>query len=390
MNLTRRQVVLGLSGATLGVLSGGPSLGQGVDPVLVVVFLRGGADAINLVVPSGDDAYYRHRPNVRVPKGAELRLDSFYGIHPLMSPLLPIYRNGDLAFLHAVGSPDPTRSHFDAQRFMEKARLGANGTEDGWLNLLLGQLGGMDPLRGVSMHISVAPSLEGTSPVLAIRGLPNFRVKGPPLRPVFLQLAYEGLGTEMGAAARAALSTAERVQAIDLRTTIEYPDSDIGAALGAAAAMIRSDAGLRVATAELGGWDHHSNELTALPNLVRDLSLSLAAFWSDLGSAQSRTLTLVMSEFGRASTENGSRGTDHGRGGLMMAMGTSVRGGRVITKDGIWPGLDSPDPLTGRDLAPTTDFRDVFAEVISRHFGLSGNVLPAFIPSPARFPGLYA
>jgi uncharacterized protein (DUF1501 family) len=369
----------------------------GTDPVLVTIFQRGAADGLNTVVPAGDPFYYSSRPGIQVVAGTELPLDGFFGLNPAFVDLQGLYQAGDLAFLHAAGSPDPSRSHFDAQDFMDRAAPGNKTIVDGWLNRYLGVAGGGQPIAGISLSNASSKQLAGAAPQLAFESIASFALTGnwATERRAALDVRY-GLigGTPLGQKVIDAFEAIDLVDAVDTTTSVVYPaGSELAAALKDAAALIKGNIGVRVIAISIGGWDHHTNLVAQLGALGAELSGSLKAFHDDLGSDLGRTLTLVMTEFGRRVDENGGDGTDHGHGGVMMAMGGGIAGGRVLVKDGQWPGLAPADRYIGQDLQVTTDFRDVFAEALNRHLGLAvpamGPVFPGFSASASRFPGLY-
>ncbi len=393
MPTTRRQFLSGTAAGFAALAWPGASRGQGVDPVLVALFLRGAADGLNLVVPHGDPDYYALRPSVRVSPGAELDLDGFYGLHPALAPLLPLYVSGELAWVHAAGSPHDSRSHFDAQDFMERAAPGDPTVATGWLNRYLEAAGVSPGHAGISIGTGTSPALQGATPTLSFKSLAGFQLTGArrAKRRDALEAMYAWTATSLlGRAASGAFATVDLLGQVVPQPAVAYPVTGFGAAMQEVAALIKADIGVRVVCVSLGGWDHHSNELTRLDGVANDLAATLAAFHADLGADTARTLTLGMTEFGRTAAENGSSGTDHGHGSVMLALGGGVSGGRVVTAGDQWPGLGPADLFEGRDLAVTTDFRDVFAEVLDRHMGLVDldPVFPGFLPSPASYPGI--
>ncbi|MCP5058548.1 MAG: DUF1501 domain-containing protein [bacterium] len=367
----------------------------GTEPVLVVVFLRGGPDGLNLVVPFADPDYDRLRPSVRVDisAGSANDLDGFFGLHPSLSDLLPIYQAGDLDLIHAVGHTGLGRSHFDAEDFVERAAPGDKHVRQGWLNRLLEIAGSGSSLQGVSYGNSKAASLLGPAQSLVLSSLGGFSIKGSfaAERGAMLEEVYtRDPSSLLGVTGAATFESLEVIGSISTETSEVYPDTRFGGSMREIAALIKADIGIRVVTVNLGGWDHHSDELGRFASGAADLGASLAAFHRDLGADTDRTLTLAMGEFGRVGFENGSNGTDHGTGGVMMALGGGVIGGRVLTRDG-WPGLRDQDLFQERDLQPTTDFRDVFAELIERHMNADpGQIIPDFTPQASRYPGLLA
>jgi uncharacterized protein (DUF1501 family) len=369
--------------------------------LLIAVFQRGAVDGLNMVVPYGEADYYRARPSIAVarPGGTDgaLDLDGFFGLHPRMAPLKPLWDRGRLAIVHASGSHDTTRSHFDAQDYMESATPGVKSTRDGWLNRYLqAEADARNPLRAVALTRQMPRALQGAAPALAMGSVAGFDVHGGMAARESFESAYAAAADQVlnGTAHEAfeAMRTLDR-QATGARyrpaNGAVYPRSPFGQALQEIASLAKSDVGLEVAFAESTNWDHHVNEGGAtgqLANRLADFAGGLAALAQDLGPRLDDTVILTMSEFGRAVTENGSRGTDHGHGNAMLAIGGPVRGGRVY---GRWPGLRPEQRFEGRDLAVTTDFRDVFAEVVVSHLGAAAatanRVFPGFTVDTQRF-----
>jgi len=399
MSLTRRRFLQG-AGAALSVLAlpGLPRPARGAlgDPVLAVIYLRGAADGLNLVAPLGDPDYALLRPDLRVTPEAAVPLDGFFGLNPALASLEPLYADGDLAIVHAAGSPHGSRSHFDAQDFMERAAPGDRDVTDGWLNRYLATLVAPDAWTGVSIGPASAAALAGARPSLALGSLEAFALQATGARRAALASLYEAGDPhpELAGAAGEAFEALDVIGAVPTDTGTVYPPGPVGSALRDAAALVRADVGVRVVAVDSGGWDHHEGEADALPPVALDLAGSIAAFREDLGSHWERTCVLVMTEFGRTAAQNGSLGTDHGHGSVMLAAGAGVAGGRVVLQGGGWPGLGPADLFEGRDLVVTTDFRDVFAEVLHRHLGVPlGAVAPVLPDHPvetARFPGLFA
>lgn len=370
-------------------------------PVLVALYLRGGADGLNLVVPAGDPAYYASRPTIAVPAGHELPLDGFFGLNPALAPLLPLYASGVLAFVHAAGSPDPSRSHFDCQDFMERAAPGDRARVDGWLARYLAVAGGGRSIAGVTLRNARAKALQGAAPSLAFASLGAFSFAGAHVdeRQAVLDERYAVVTETTTAARLLGESASQALDAVDLLATVQratgvgYPVSALGSALADAAALVKAEIGVRAICVDLGGWDHHTDTADRTDEVGGDLAASLAAFSADLGAHAATTLTLAMTEFGRRVAENGGRGTDHGHGGVMLALGGGVHGGRVLLAGNTWPGLAVDRRYRGQDLAVTTDFRSVFAEALHRHLLVRTTdvaaILPGFTIEPATFPGLY-
>jgi len=373
--------------------------------VLVCLFQRGAVDGLSMVVPHGDAAYYRERPRIAIPADQVLDLDGHFGLHPALASLMPLWRQKALAPVHAVGSPDLTRSHFDAQDYMESGTPGVKSTPDGWLNRCAqhAQEHRDTPFRSVAFGPQLPRILSGSAPTLAISDLRAFGLRGggPAVRDK-LTRAFEELYQE-SATGIVASSAAEGFEAVQTLQKIQpgeyqpehgagYPKGKLGNSLMQIAQLIKADVGLEQAFADVGGWDTHIAQGAGegqLATRLRELGDSLAAFAQDLGDRMSDVVVLTMSEFGRTVSENGSIGTDHGHATAMFVMGGGVRGGRVA---GRWPGLDPAQRFEGRDLAVTTDFRDLFGEVLVRHMGTGdlAAIFPGYEASPSRFPGVMA
>jgi uncharacterized protein (DUF1501 family) len=376
---------------------------------LVVLFQRGAADGLNIVVPFAEPNYYRLRPSIAIPQPrrgggeAAMDLDSFFGLHPALAPFLPLFQKNQLAIVHAAGSPDPTRSHFDAQDYMESGTPGLKATQDGWLDRALGTIPQekASPFRAVAMGPNLPRMLQGSTGAIAIPDLRQFKVQ--PQSAAMASVAEGGFEAMYAQTVDHALhgTGTETFEAIGLLRKIDpnkyppengadYPKSSLGQRLQQIATMIKANIGLEVIFLDCGGWDNHVNEGGAqgqLANLLRDLSQSLAAFCQDMGDRMGDVVVVTMSEFGRTAKENGNRGTDHGHANCMFVMGGDVKGGQVY---GRWPGLNDHQLNEGRDLALTTDFRCVIGEILARHLGVRelAPVFPGFENSPQKFPGL--
>jgi uncharacterized protein (DUF1501 family) len=352
---------------------------------LVVIFQRGAADGLNIVVPHGESAYYTMRPTINIPKNKVLDLDGFFGLHPSMASFQPLWNQKHLAVVHAAGSPDPTRSHFDAQDFMESGTPGIKVTDDGWLNRALRELpsdksaGESSAFRAIALGPSLPRILSGKEPAVAVNNLNDFSVGGKnpaaaPMSNTFeamyahsVDAVLHGTGTETFDAVKM-LKSADPAKYTPAANA-NYPKGRFGDSLKQLAQLIKANVGVQVAFADIGGWDHHVNEGSTqgqIANVLGDFSGSIAAFWNDLGDLAEDTVVVTMSEFGRTARENGNRGTDHGHANVMFVLGGPVRGGKVY---GRWPGLDQSQLYEGRDLALTTDFRVVLSEVVERYLG---------------------
>jgi uncharacterized protein (DUF1501 family) len=369
--------------------------------LLIAVFQRGAVDGLNMIVPFGEAEYYRVRPSIAVPApgradNAAVDLDGFFGLHPRMAALKPFWDNRSLAIVHACGSPDSTRSHFDAQDYMESATPGVKSTKDGWLNRYLQVAHAHDtPLSAVAMTRQMPRSLQGRAPALAMGSVGEFGVRGMNARDSF-ESAYAAAADQVlkGTAddafkAMRELSAASGQRPYRPAAGVVYPRTPFGQSLQEIARLAKADIGLEIAFAESGQWDHHVNEGGAtgqIANRLDDFARGLAALALDLGDRMADTIILTMSEFGRAVVENGNRGTDHGHGNAMMLIGGGVKGGAVY---GDWPGLAEDRRHEDRDLTITTDFRDVFGEVVMRHLGVNqetaARVFPGYGVKPAAF-----
>jgi uncharacterized protein (DUF1501 family) len=346
--------------------------------ILVVVFQRGGMDGLNAVVPFKDRSYYSLRPSIAVaePASGESRaidLDGFYGLHPGLAALKPIFDKGQLAIVQATGSPDNTRSHFDAQDYMELGTPGIKATPDGWLNRLLAEDKSANPLRAVALTQRLPRILVGPAPTLTLTSVEEFRLRDP-LQAPELQKLYanvkDPLLRQEGGNLFEAMNVLNKVQATLPPAASEgYPNGRFGTSLKQISRLIKANVGLEIAFAEIEGWDTHVNQGGAtgqMANRLKDLADGLAAFHRDLGDRLDDVVLLTLSEFGRTARENGNRGTDHGHANVMFVMGGKIKGGKVY---GRWPGLDPAALYEGRDLSLTTDFRAVCGEVLSRHLG---------------------
>jgi uncharacterized protein (DUF1501 family) len=379
--------------------------------VLIAVFQRGAVDGLSMVVPHAEAAYYEARPTIAIARpatgdsDAAVDLDGVFGLHPGMAPLKPLWDAGSLAVVPACGSPLATRSHFDAQDYMESGTPGVKGTTDGWLARALAMRPVRRPtaFRGVAMGPALPRSLRGEAAALALPSVKGFDVRpvrgpqagGPDARRGFAAL-YEGTRDRLlRDAARETFEAMRVLRAANLEATApaggaQYPRSRFGEHLSQIAQLIKADLGVEIAFVESGGWDTHvaqGGERGQLANRLGDLAQGLAALTRDLGDGMADVVVLTMSEFGRTVRENGSRGTDHGHGTAMLVLGGPVRGGRVV---GRWPGLTREQLFEGRDLAVATDFRDLFGEIAIRHLGVPADVrlFPGHPVDAGRFPGV--
>jgi uncharacterized protein (DUF1501 family) len=371
----------------------------GGKKILICVFQRGAADGLSMVVPHGDPFYYKHRQEIALARpgttsGAALDLDGFFALHPALSPFLPLYKDGHLAVIHACGSPNSSRSHFDMQDFMEAGVPADKSVHTGWLNraLQVRREDHVTPFRAVSMTSVIPRSLQGEAETLAIRDLKTFGVNAP-VGLGNMASGFEGMydgaidqvlhGT--GKESFDAIAMLKKANPAQYKPAngAAYPRAQFGRALQQVAQLIKADVGLEVAFVEMDGWDTHANQGAAsgqLAGRLHDFSSSIASLHADLGDRMSDVVLLTMSEFGRAARQNGNRGTDHGHGTCFFVLGGNVNGGRVL---GEWPGLAPEKLFESRDLAVTTDFRAVFAEVSQKHFGVQATDLEKILPGYA-------
>ncbi len=360
-------------------------------PIIIAIFQRGAADGISVVVPFGDPHYAPARPQIAIPEPARgggeraIDLDGFFGLHPSLDSLKPIYDEGRLAIVHAAGSPDSTRSHFDAQDYMEAGAPGNKAVSDGWLNRYLQASLASDappPFRAVAISANLPRSLAGRAPALAMQRVADFGIRGgratPDIEEIFADMykdTFEAVKTLRSA-------TSERYAPA---AGVQYPNSPFGQALLQIAQLVKSNIGLEVAFADIGGWDTHANQGSSrgqLANQLKNFGDGLAALYRDLGDRMRNVVIITMTEFGRAIRQNGSGGTDHGHASCLFVAGGPINGGKVY---GQWPGLAPEQLYEGRDLALTTDFRNVFAEILQKHMGTRNvaKVFPNFEAAPS-------
>ena len=393
--LTRRNFIR-TAGITVGALGMAPGWlmrasaeGAAKRKILVAIFQRGAADGLNVVVPFFERRYYETRKAIAIPEPGKpngvIDLDGRFGLHPVLQPLKPLWDEGQLAIVEATGSPDPTRSHFDAQEYMESGTPGVKVAE-GWLNRTLPVVSeNNSPMRAVAMGTQVPLTLRGNRGALAVDDLPKFQVGNKETAGIIealygsstdAQLRKHGQGTFDAVRMIESLSR----QAYTPANGAQY-QGNFGRRLQQVARLIKADIGVEVAFADIGGWDHHGNENPQLSNLLREFGGSLAAFSRDMGDRMEDIVVVTMSEFGRTFAENSNGGTDHGHGGVMMVLGGPVQGGSIF---GRWPGLEPEQLYERRDLAVTTDFRDVLGELVAGHLKQPvDRVFPGFTAGPA-------
>jgi len=369
---------------------------------LVVIFQRGAADGLNIVVPYREKNYYAMRPAIAIPEQQVLDLDGFFGLHPAMAGFKPLYDQGHLAVVHAVGSPDMTRSHFDAQDYMESGTPGVKSTQDGWLNRAL-QAEDLrhrkqhTAFRALALGSQVPRTLAGKVPAIAFSNVNNFSVgaKGPAPSPA--ATAFEAMYGDSGdkifhATGEETFEAVKMLQAANPAQYVpgpgvDYPNSEFGGRMKQIAQLLKANLGVEAAFTDVGGWDTHQNQGAVEGQLaarLKDFSTTITAFWRDMGDGAENVTLVTMSEFGRTARENGTGGTDHGHANAMFVLGGQVKGGKVYGK---WPGLSNDQLNEGRDLAVTTDFRQVLGEAVARTIG-AGNleaVFPGAQLQPNRF-----
>ena len=372
--------------------------------ILVAIFQRGAADGLNVVVPFGDPRYYELRPTIRIPKpGGEpadsaIDLNGFFGLHPSLAPLKPIYDAKALAIVHAAGSPDPTRSHFDAQDYMEAGTPGLKATRDGWLNRALApHAAPISPLRAVALGPSLPRALRGANPAVAVNNLGDFQVRDSKSSDLFESMYEHSVDTVLNGTGRETFEAVKMLKAIQSASYTpaggaSYPAGKFGQSMQQIARLIKANVGVEVAFADIGGWDTHFNQMGqrasqgTLANQLTELGAGLAAFYKDLGDRMADVAVVTMSEFGRTAKENGTRGTDHGHANVMFVMGGGINGGIR----GEWPGLEQEQLYDGRDLNITTDFRDVLSELVTHHLGNRqvGAVFPGYAADAGKYRGV--
>ena len=354
--------------AALGQTAGGPD-----RPVIIAIFQRGAADGLSMVVPFGDRNYSSSRPQIAIPEPLRNRpesaidLDGFFALHPSLDSLKPIYDSGHLAIVHAVGSPDNTRSHFDAQDYMESGAPGNKSVSDGWLNRYLQTTPGKEvtPFRAVALSATMPRALAGPASSVVMSRVAEFGIRGGPASREIEEMFADVYKDTFDAVRM--LRSATSQQQYTPSAGVQYPNSPFGQTLMQIAPLVKSNIGLQVAFADIGGWDTHANQGSArgqLANRLKDFGDGISALYRDLGDRMRNVVIVTMTEFGRAVRQNGSGGTDHGHASCMFVAGGGVKGGKVY---GQWPGLAMEQLYEGRDLALTTDFRTVFSEILVAH-----------------------
>ncbi|MBS1790075.1 MAG: DUF1501 domain-containing protein [Acidobacteria bacterium] len=408
----------GIALASVGAMTLSPSfltrtLAQtgknGRKRILITIFQRGAMDGLNAVVPFGDDTYYNLRPSIAVarPNSGDattaIDLDGFFGLHPSLAPFKAIYDSGELAIIHAVGSPDSTRSHFDAQDYMESGTPGVKSTTDGWLNRYLqaNPDSKASPFRAVSMGANLPRTMQGKAAAIAMNSINDFGIRagggqmGQALQGGFEAMYQQTVNDALRGTGKETFEAVKMLKQVNPgqyqpTAGVVYPRGQFGERLKQVAQLIKSNIGLEVAFTDISGWDTHANQGSGqgqLANRFTEFASGISALYADLKDRAEEVVILTMTEFGRTAKENGNRGTDHGHGSVMFALGGSVKGGKVYGK---WPGLKPNELNEQRDLAITTDFRDVFAELAKTHLGATNlnSIFPGYQVNAANFKGL--
>jgi uncharacterized protein (DUF1501 family) len=389
-------------GVAPGWLARAAAAGSKKRKTLVAIFMRGAADGLNIVVPFGDKRYKELRPTLAIaPPSAQtnangvnngpIDLDGTFALNGAMQPLRALWEKKQLAIVEATGSPDPSRSHFDAQDSMECGTPGKTGG-NGWLNRAL-PAGNGEPttMRAVALGGKVPHCLRGENEVIAVGNLQQFDLGDSSAAAIMQSMYATTPDASLGRTGKDAFDAMKVIRSIQ-ETTPNTPGftpgpgipfaaqaGDFGRNLQQLARLLKAEAGVEVAFADINGWDHHGNENQQLPNLLRQLSAGIASFCQEMGDHMENIVLVTMSEFGRTAAENGNGGTDHGHGSFMMVIGGPVRGGKVYGK---WPGLEKEQLFEGRDLAVTTDYRAVLSELVRGHLGQQNlsTVFPGFQP----------
>jgi uncharacterized protein (DUF1501 family) len=405
--LTRRfflrgsAVVMAGAGAVPAWLARAATVEGKKRKTLVAIFQRGAADGLNIVVPFGEKRYSELRPTLAIappsgqnngngPQGRAIDLDGMFGLNGAMQPLKALWDQKQLAIVEATGSPDPSRSHFDAQDYMESGTPGKS-SGSGWLNRALPAAGGRSasPLRAIAMGNRIPRTLQGDREAIAVGNPQQFDVGNDELASILQNMYSTSSDAVLGRTGKDAFEAMKMIRSIN-QAPLTQPAPGNGPQYGQAgelgrhleqlARLIKADAGVEGAFAEIDGWDHHGNENPQLFNLLRQFSTAITAFCRDMGDRMEDIVLVTMSEFGRTVEENGNAGTDHGHGSVMMVLGGAVQGGKVYGK---WPGLEKEQLYEGRDLAVTTDFRAVLSELVRGHLGQDdlSAVFPGFQPT---------
>lgn len=357
---------------------------QAQGKTLVVIFQRGAADGLSIVVPHAERNYYQVRPTIAIQQNEVIDLNGFFGLHPAIQSFKPLFDQGHLAIVHAAGSPDTTRSHFDAQDYMESGTPGVKATPDGWLNRALQaetqrRQDAPSAFQAVALGTQIPRTLQGKVQAVAVSRLQNFTVAGngpnaASISNTFQAMYDESTDSSLRGTGQETFAAVKMLKATDPAhytpaPGVVYPNSGFGNDMKQIAQLIKANLGVEAAFTDIGGWDTHQNQGSVngqLANVLRDFSQSISAFWADMGDRAENVTLVTMSEFGRTVHQNGTGGTDHGHANVMFILGGGVKGGKVY---GQWPGLDTNQLYEDRDLAITTDFRQVLGEAAYRTLG---------------------
>jgi uncharacterized protein (DUF1501 family) len=391
MTANRRDFLKLSAAGTMGVLAAprlvfAQSAAAADLDALVVVFLRGGLDGMHAVVPYADPDYATLRPSLKV--AAPLDLDGYFGLHPKLAPLLPLYRAGRMATVHATGYAQGSRSHFSCQDGMERAADASLGLTSGWLGRYIETLGSDATFKAIGVGRAVQPSLRGSQPAIGLLSLDTFALQSEAARADLLPPLFGDLHSRtdiVNSAAQLALGAVDEMSLADpaqyaVENGATYPTTAFAGQMKEVAQLIKADIGLRVVCCDIGGWDSHAGQSAMLDPLFDDLGGTLAAFDQDLGARMSRVSLLTITDFGRRAGENGSGGTDHGTAQAMLLMGGGLTAGRVVSE---WPGLAAANLADG-DLKVTIDYRTVLSELLEKRMGAAdlAHVFPGFTPGP--------
>ena len=399
--LTRRvfmrggaMVMAGMGAAPWWLARAADGASGGKRKILVAIFQRGAADGLNVVVPFADKRYYELRPTIGIPApgsapNTAIDLDGRFALNPALQPLKALWDKQQLAIIEATGSPDPTRSHFDAQDQMESGTPGKTSS-DGWLNRALSPAGpDTSPVRAIAVGAQLPRTMRGARSAIAVNDAQQAQA-GNADTSILESMYAKSVDQPLARTGNDAFAALKIIRSITQQPNTVLPGGpqapqygqggELGRSLQQIARLIKADVGVEAAFAEIGGWDHHGNENPQLSNLLRQFGFALAAFSQDMGDRMEDIVVVTMSEFGRTAQENGNGGTDHGHGDVMMVLGGPVRGGKVYGK---WPGLEKEQLFEGRDLAVTTDYRDVLGELVSGHLGQKNlaQVFPGYQPA---------
>ena len=392
MMITRRSaIILAGSGLAPSWLARAATAGDkpSKPKILVAIFQRGAADGLNIVAPFTEKRYAELRPTIAIaaPGGqfSGIDLDGRFALHPQLQPLKALWDKKQLAIIHAAGSPDPSRSHFDAQDFMESGTPGQSSS-DGWLNRALSPAAPQtSPIRAIALGSALPRTLRGTRAAIAVNDAQQFQMGDQDSAGILERMYARTPSADLGRAGSDAFAAIKTIRTINQQTYTPaggaqyFQGGELGRGLQQIARLIKADAGVEAAFAEMGGWDHHGNEAGQMATQLGLFSRAIAAFAQDMGDRMEDIVLVTMSEFGRTAQENGDGGTDHGHGSVMMVLGGPVQGGKVYGK---WPGLERDQLFEGRDLAVTTDYREVLSELVTRHMGQKNlaEVFPGYKP----------